>query len=342
LNTDNVNLKGIWELSSNRSKIFVLHENSVWVEPLAAAFLDLGLEFEEWFLNEGTLDLTSCPPLGVFYNRTSASAHTRGHRYAPEYTSLVLDWLESHGRTVINGSRALHLELSKVSQYTALAKFGVRTPETFAVAVGPDGQSTAARVMKVAGSQFADEPFILKPNRGGRGVGVQLFQNSVAAYDYIIDGKSAAPLDGIWLVQKYVRAPDKHIIRSEFVAGEFLYAVRVDASKGFELCPADACQVDNEAVGSRFMFDIIEDFHHPVLDRYRACLAMNDIQIAGVEMLIDGDGEAWTYDINTNTNYNQEAEAVSGYTGTSRAGMHAIAEYLGKQLDAVEELTKIA
>ena len=329
-------------MSGGKSKIFVLHENSVWLEPLAAALLDLGLEFEEWFLNEGTLDLTSCPPLGVFYNRTSASAHTRGHRFAPEYTGLVLDWLESHGRTVINGSRALHLELSKVSQYTALAKFGVRTPETFAVVVGPDRQSTAERVMKVAGSEFADEPFILKPNRGGRGVGVQLFQNGVAAYDYIIDGKSPTPLDGIWLVQKYVRAPDKCIIRSEFVGGEFLYAVRVDASKGFELCPADACQADEEILGSRPMFEIIENFHHPVLDRYGACLAMNGIQIAGVEMLIDEDGEAWTYDINTNTNYNQEAEAACGYTGTSRAGMHAIAGYLGRQLDAHEELTNIA
>ena len=90
------------------------------------------------------------------------------------------------------------------------------------------------------------------------------------------------------------------------------------------------------------MFEIIENFHHPVLDRYGACLAMNGIQIAGVEMLIDEDGEAWTYDINTNTNYNQEAEAACGYTGTSRAGMHAIAGYLGRQLDAHEELTNIA
>jgi len=326
-------------MSGDMSKIFVLHENSTWVEPLAAAFSDLDLDFEEWFLDAGTLDLTSCPPLGVFYNRMSASSHTRGHRFAPEYTRLVLDWLESHGRKVINGSRALHLELSKVSQYTALAKFGILTPETFAVAVGPDRQSTAERVRQVAGLKFGDEPFILKPNRGGKGYGVQLFQNNAAAYDHIIEGRSPAPLDGIWLVQKYVRVPDKCIIRNEFVGGEFLYAVRVDASKGFELCPADACQ-DNEAVvGSGPMFEIFENFHHPLLERYRACLATNDIQIAGVEMLIDEAGEAWTYDINTNTNYNPEAEAASGYAGTSRAGMHAIAGYLGREL---EKLTNIA
>lgn len=329
-------------MSASTSKIFVLHENSIWVEPLAAAFHDLDLEFEEWFLNAGTLDLTSSPPLGVFYNRTSASAHTRGHRYAPEYTGLVLDWLESHERTVINGSRALHLELSKVAQYTALARFGVRTPDTFAVSVGADLTSTADRVTKVATEKFSDEPFILKPNRGGRGVGVELFQDSSAAHDYLTDAVTPQPLDGIWLVQKYIPSPDKCIIRSEFVGGEFLYAVRVDASHGFELCPADACQTDETAVSNRPMFEILKDFHHPVLDRYRACLAMHGIEIAGIEMLIDEDGVAWTYDINTNTNYNQEAEETAGYTATERAGMQAIAGYLGRQLEAHEELTNIA
>ncbi len=234
------------------------------------------------------------------------------------------------------------MELSKVSQYTALARFGVRTPETFAVSVGGDRQSTAERVAQVAASEFGDEPFILKPNRGGKGYGVQLFQNSTAVYDHIIDVSSPAPLDGIWLIQKYVRAPDKCIIRSEFVGGEFLYAVRVDASKGFELCPADVCQTNESVVGRRPMFEIAENFYHPVLDRYRACLATNDIMIAGVEMLFDEAGEAWTYDINTNTNYNPEAEATAGYTATSQAGMHAIARYLGRELAALEKLTNAA
>ena len=96
------------------------------------------------------------------------------------------------------------------------------------------------------------------------------------------------------------------------------------------------------------MFEIIENFRHPVLDRFRACLKANDIQIAGVEMLIDeggqasGAGAAWAYDINTNTNYNPEAEAAAGLTATSRAGMHAIAGYLGRELAALELVTDAA
>jgi len=35
------------------SRIYVLHENSPWIEPLNVAFAELGLPFEEWFLNAG-------------------------------------------------------------------------------------------------------------------------------------------------------------------------------------------------------------------------------------------------------------------------------------------------
>ena len=71
-------------------RIFVIHENDTWVEPLRAALAGLGLPYEEWHLDQGHLDLSGPPPEGVFYNRMSASSHTRGHRYAPEYTSCVL------------------------------------------------------------------------------------------------------------------------------------------------------------------------------------------------------------------------------------------------------------
>src|SRR5882672_12146526 len=112
------------------SKVYVIHENDAWVEPLRAAFSELALPHAEWFLSEGTLDLSEQPPEGVFYNRMSASSHTRGHRYAPELTAGVLAWLTKHGRTIVNGERALQLEISKVAQYESLAKFGIETPAT--------------------------------------------------------------------------------------------------------------------------------------------------------------------------------------------------------------------
>ena len=125
-------------------KIYVLHENPEWTAPLLERLSALGLPYEDWLLDEGRLDLSVPPPDGVFYNRMSASSHTRGHRYAPEYTAAVLSWLEGHGRRVINSSRALQLEVSKVAQYAALERLGIRTPRTIAV-VGKGELIHAAR-----------------------------------------------------------------------------------------------------------------------------------------------------------------------------------------------------
>ncbi|HZN24411.1 MAG TPA: alpha-L-glutamate ligase, partial [Burkholderiales bacterium] len=104
------------------SKIYVIHENDAWVEPLRTALDALKLPYHEWFLSEGAFDFSSAPPQGVFYNRMSASSHTRGHRYAPELAGAVLAWLQTHDRRVINNGRALQLELSKVDQYATLRR----------------------------------------------------------------------------------------------------------------------------------------------------------------------------------------------------------------------------
>jgi len=108
--------------------------------------------------------------------------------------------------------------------------------------------------------------------------------------------------------------------------------VRVVTSDGFLLCPADECQTE-DAFGSpapTSKFQIIKDFDHPILERYRRFLADNETHIAGIEFVLDKDGELYTYDINTNTNYNPTAETEAGVSG-----MHRIAEYLGDQLAEV-------
>ena len=310
------------------SRIYVLHENSTWVEPLRAAFEKQGLPYDEWFLDEGTVPFDQPPPEGVFYNRMSASSHTRGHRYGPELTHLVLNYLESYDRRVVNNSRALYLEISKLAQYAALNRAGIQTPRTVA-AVGRDSVLEAART-------FGPEPFILKPNRGGKGLGVQGFASVEAVAAYLDGPALASPIDGAWLVQQYIQAPEPFIVRCEFVGGRFLYAVRVDTSEGFELCPADVCQTDEAApqAARPAKFTLIDDYDdHPILDAYRRFLDANGIEVAGIEFIVDRAGEIWTYDVNTNTNYNAEAEARAG---ASLTGMEALAQFLGRTLKETE------
>lgn len=80
-------------------KIYVIHENNEWTIHLQKRLEELGLPYELWHLDEGTVDLTSAPPKGIFYNRMSASSHTRNHRFAPELAGSVIDWLEMHDRS---------------------------------------------------------------------------------------------------------------------------------------------------------------------------------------------------------------------------------------------------
>ena len=141
-------------------------------------------------------------------------------------------------------------------------------------------------------------------------------------------------IDGITLLQKYIKSKTTTIIRTEFVDSQFLYAVQVDNSEGFELCPADPCNLVDEycpvnSTGNKFM--ILNDFSHPILDQYQKILRNNHIEIAGIEFIEDKKGHLYTYDINTNTNYNSIAEDLSDIKG-----MKVIAEYLKKELEKQE------
>jgi hypothetical protein len=317
--------------------IHVIHENAAWLEPLARALDAERLPWRSWFLDRGVFDLSTPPPAGVFYNRMSASSHTRDHRYAAELTASVLAWLAGHGRRVVNGPRALDLEISKARQYAALEAAGIRTPRTVLVA-GTDQLVAAAR------QHFAGIPVILKPNRGGKGLGVRLFHNAEALAAYVDSADYDPPVDGLHLLQQYVRAPvigpsGPLITRAEFIGGRFFYAVEVDTSEGFELCPADACAVDDafcpagpeEEGAPRAKFTIVDDID-PVIapglkQRYETFLAANGIEVAGIEFIRDSAGTVFTYDVNTNTNYNPDAEARAG-----RSAMTALARFLGGEL----------
>ncbi len=311
------------------SKIYVIHENEDWLIPLRKAFKTLNLPYEEWFIDDLTLDLNSIPPEGVFYNRMSASAHTRNHRYAPEITGNILSWLHRHGRKVVNGRNALLLELRKSEQYLALQKFEINHPKTII--------SNHVGSLIKAVDQLNVFPFILKPNRGGKGIGVQLFYSKESLQQAIENNQIGESLDGIWLVQEYVKPATGRIVRAEFVGGEFLYAVSIDATNGFELCPADSCNVEDafcpaDSEGSSEKFVILDDYENDDLEKYAAFLHANDIGVGALEYVEDENGEKWVYDVNTNTNYNSGAEQRSEL---NREGMFEIARYLGRKLNNI-------
>ncbi len=303
-------------------KVYVIHENPDWYPPIAAAFDALGVPHEQWQLGDDLIDLDAAPPAGVFWSRMSASSHTRDHPYAKDQTRGVLSWLERHGRRVVNGRAVIELEMSKVEQHVALRAAGFDVPRTIAVA-GTRQLRAAARRLPA--------PFITKHNQGGKGLGVRLFASHEEFDAYIASPGFEAPVDGILLLQEYLRAAQPRITRAEIVGGEFIYAITADtAAGGFELCPADACAIGpgEQAQPAPSLFALREGFDHPITGRYVDFARRQGIEICGLEFIETADGRLVTYDINTNTNYNPGIEAVA-----PRSAQRAVAAFLGGLLD---------
>ena len=321
-----------------KNKIYILHENDEWVEPLRKELQAINAPFEEWHLGKRNVDHLDKPPHGIFYNRMSASSHTRGHRYAPEHTAVVLNWLEKNKRRVINNSRALSLEISKSLQYKELESFGIKTPKTIYC-------SNKESILKSA--NVFTKPFITKHNRGGKGLGVKLFNNKKELDSYVSSRNFEPSIDGITLLQDYIDANPKVIKRVEFVNSKFLYTVEVDASEGFELCPAcpeDQNDVPKQQIAGEFCpttgnkFKIMKNYkENELTEKYENFIAANGIEIAGIEYITDKKGEIYTYDVNTNTNYNSQAEKVSEIKG-----MKSIAKFLKEELLLLSNIKVVA
>ncbi len=306
--------------------VYVLHENPDWFPPFGRAFEAAGLDYQEWLLTTGTIDLDAAPPEGVFYNRLSASSHTRDHAWSKDYTRAILEWLEAHGRRVVNGRAVVEMEVSKVRQLTRLKAFGIAVPRTVAV-VGRDDL--------VAAAERFPTPFITKHNQGGKGLGVRRFDDLVTFRDYVASDAFEQPVDGITLLQEYVEPRAPFITRVETVGYRYVYAITADTARGgFQLCPADACELDDQGrpIQAESLFALRAGFDSPLIGQIEAFAEAYQLEVAGFEFIEAKDGRVLVYDVNTNTNYNPDVEAIA-----PRSGPGELARYLKAVLAEVRE-----
>lgn len=314
--------------------IYIIHENKEWIPPFREAFnlaqkngdISSDVILGEIILTNGAIDLNKSLEkinAGVFWSRLSASSHTRGNVFSKEYGRALLTYLESIDSNVIkviNGSNVLELEVSKIAQYVALNDYisknhaPFRVPHTIAV-FGKNDLLECAKGMKT--------PFITKHNQGGKGLGVKRFDSLESFSEYIDSKDFEMPVDGITLLQEYIKTREFFITRIEFIDSKFYYAVRVDTSGGsFELCPADACNIESKDnkipeiaaaacdISNINKFSIRNDITQdtPIVKHLERFLKEHNISIAGIEFMESDNGELIVYDINTNTNYNSAVE----------------------------------
>ena len=308
---------------SSLPTIHVLYENPAWLPPLleglaAEGFTDVRLVE----LVEGIVDPLKSPDDGIWINRISPSSHTRGHAATIELGREVLYWLESHGRRVINGLAAFEVEVSKLRQDLVLNRWGIQTPRTV-LALGTSAILEAAATF--------DGPFITKHNQGGKGLGIRLFDSVEPLEAWLNDPSfDAGPGEKV-ILQQYIQSPEPFITRVEVAGGRLLFAMQSNTSDGFELCPSDACQLENKPAPEVCPVDVPSSkFSHspltaddPLVRKYIAMCKGEGIDLAGIEFIEDANGERYTYDINGTTNYSGVFAKDIGIDG-----MREVAQYI--------------
>lgn len=308
-------------------RLGIVYEHPEWFAPLFAALDARGVSYDRIDVSAHRFDPGGAPPpWTLVLNRMSPSAHLRGHGQAIVYARDFLRYLESADIETINGADAFALETSKVSQLLLLRRLGLRAPRTRVI----NHPSQAA-----AAADGFDFPVAVKPNIGGSGAGIQRFDRLEDLAAAVAEGTLDLGIDRTALVQEFLPARGGHIVRVEVLDGRVLYAIKVfPRPGGFNLCPADICQVEPEA-GLR-----PADLPKVAL-RVEACAppahVCRDVltiarrarlDLAGVEYLVDDrDGRIHYYDINALSNFVSNAVEVVGFDPYG-----VLADYLAARL----------
>lgn len=284
--------------------LVVLYEHPEWQKPLFAALEKRGVRYGTFDLKKASFLESDAPEAPLYFNQASPSAYLRGNARAVPMALAFIKNLEEKGATVLNGSRALTLELSKSTQAALLRKLGLRGPRT---AVFNDVSAVKKFATKLPW------PALVKPEQGGSGARMFLLEN-VEELERLLELQPELWLpDNLLLLQEYIPTdPAQGIVRMEFLGGELLYAMRVISHGSFNLCPSVECNpVDGEeggacAVPQKKDVPPVEFIPFPEVPKEaveggKRIMAAGGLDVGGIEYLATPEGPVF-YDVNANSN----------------------------------------
>lgn len=301
--------------------IGILDEHPEWSARLIAELTRRGLPWEKIDHSNHAFDPRDRrPAYSVIVNRTSPSSHTRGHTGVLFYAESLLAHAESLGVPVINPVAAYRFEKSKALQLGLFERLRVRYPQAVVVNHRDQVLKALDRV------RF---PLVVKPNIGGSGAGIVRFA-ARGELEQRLETLDFGP-DGTALVQEYIESEEGAIVRVEVLDGQYLYAIRIvrQAEAGFNLCPADICQVPSASPASDLGTCPVEvrpglnvsrfDAPPEAIDTVIRLTRAASIDVGGVEYLVGkADGNIYYYDVNATSNFVANAPAVVGFDPTAR------------------------
>ena len=331
--------------------IGILYEHPEWFKLLFAELDRRGMAYEPLYVDEHTFDPAVRESRhALVVNRVSPSSYMRGHAGSILYARQYLAYLRDVGTPVVNGYDAYALETSKALQLLLFERLGVRYPKARVV------NHPSQLVRAAEGLAY---PVIVKPNVGGSGALMQRFESAEALAEAAsVGGAIDFGVDRTALVQEYLAPEESAIVRVEILDGEYLYAIKIftDPTEGFNLCPADICQVpmpsavpdgapaaqaagtsgaglgDQPQEGEACDFGAaalmaskkplkIEGYTPPreVVQEAIRLVKAGGLDVGGVEYLVAArDGLPYFYDVNALSNFVTDAVNVVGFDPTAR------------------------
>ncbi len=280
----------------------VYYEHPQWFTPLFAALDRRGVDYTALNLQTHSFDPAEPGlPAPVVFNRLAMSSYLRQPEHAIFYTQALMAHFEHRGARVVNGSAALAIDTSKARQLSLFRTLGLEVPATRVVHRFADVAAAAAQL------RF---PVMVKGDIGGSGAGMARYDTLDELSAFADEQGTPAGLNGVTLVQEYVRAKDGRVIRCETLGGRFLYAIALDgAGSTFDLCPADVCMADKPSI-------TISAYQPPpeIIKAVETVAQAARLDVGGIEYMIDArDGAARFYDLNALSNFVAKPYDVLGY-----------------------------
>jgi glutathione synthase/RimK-type ligase-like ATP-grasp enzyme len=304
-----------------RPALAIVYEHPEWFKPLFATLDRRGIDYQAFPFENHRFDLSEKrAPAPVVFSRLAMSSFLRQDEHPIFYAQALYAHWELNGAHVINGSRALAIDANKARQLSVIQSLGLAIPATRVVHRQAD---------VVAASDGLRFPVIVKVNIGGSGAGVARYDNVEELQQAVAEGSTPKGIDSVLLVQEYVPAKDKHMVRMETLDGKFIYAISLNTDGGtFDLCPADVCLIDKPTV-------TVQEFK-PDQEAIRAAEAIaqaSGLDIGGIEFMIDERDDARRfYDINGLSNFVADPLNVLGWDPHER-----LVDYLENVIASTQE-----
>ena len=280
----------------------ILYEHPDWLRPLFAELDRRGVDYAAIHADGHIFDPAAGPPAPVVFNRIAMSSFLRQASHPIFHAQAVFAQWRAAGARVINGAGVAAIDASKARQLSVMAGLGLAIPATRVVHRAED---------LIAASEGLRFPIVVKANIGGSGAGIERYDTPAALAEAVADGSIPNSIDAVLLAQEYVPVRGDAITRIETLGGRLLYAIDVDGSGGFDLCPADVCLL----TPGKPPITIREARPAPeLIDAAERIAAVIGLDVGGIEVMIDDrDGVPRFYDINAFSNFVADPVTVIGW-----------------------------